>query len=173
MPLRRRDFMTLTAAGTSCSSRRIQYSCYLTSPNSSLPAFVRFPKWQRKLRMRTQRARHPLIQIPNGGDVPVGIEAGAYLPHPLQYPVRAKLRADVECFAYSSTGFLNLSSQYVALGEIGEGNCPPSAWCWAKFLQSLLQRRDREGGSLTFVAQNPMYRVNRLGLSGTVQAQGS
>ena len=43
-------FTTLTTDGIYSSSKRIPYSCFLTSPNSSLPASVQFRKWQRKRR---------------------------------------------------------------------------------------------------------------------------
>src|SRR5439155_9077716 len=67
------------------------------------------------------------------------------LCNPFQHPIRLQLNASVERFPRGSTSFLDLAGQYVALGEIREGERPPFDLVWPELVQTLAQRRDGDG----------------------------
>ena len=59
-----------------------------------------------------------------------------------------QLNASVERFSCGSTGFLDLTGQYVALGEIREGKRPPLDLVRPELVQAVVQRRDGDGWKL-------------------------
>src|SRR2546421_12977274 len=67
------------------------------------------------------------------------------LRNPFQHPVRLQLNASVECFSCNSAGFLDLAGQDVARSEIREGKRPPFNLVLPELVQTVAQRRDRDG----------------------------